>query len=205
MAAGKGTLSVVPGGVSAAGSPQLADRDDDELMLLVGGGLRAAFDELVCRHRRRLLGVAVRYVKSQGIAHDLVQNTFLEIYRSAARYQPRGAFTSLLYRVLLNQCHMVRRASRSEARLLAAASSEPPGAGHLETAQERILADERDRRVQRALDRLSEKLRGPVVLRYTADLSYQEIADALDIPLGTAKRRLFDALEKLRALLAEEP
>lgn len=182
----------------------LADRDDDELMLLVSGGLRTAFDELVRRHRRRLLGVAMRYVKSRGLAHDVTQNTFLEVYRGAARYQPRGSFTSFLYRALLNQCHMARRTARSEERLLAAAC-QPMARVPPETAEERILAHERDRRVQLALDRLSEKLRAPVVLRYSAELSYQAIAEVLEIPLGTVKRRLFDALEQLRALLLEEP
>lgn len=207
MSAGKVALFVVPSGNSAAGSATpIADRSDDELMVLVRGGLRTAFDELVRRHRRRLLGVAVRYVKHQGLAHDLVQNTFLEIYRSACRYQTRGSFTSFLYRALLNQCHMARRTARSEQRLLAAAAAaEPVVRISPETAEDRILASERDRHVQRALDRLSETLRAPIVLRYTGDLSYQEIADVLDIPLGTTKRRLFDALEKLRVLILEEP
>jgi len=206
MSAGKVALFVAPSGDSAAGSATpIADRSDDELMLLVRGGLRTAFDELVRRHRRRLLGVAVRYVKHQGLAHDLVQNTFLEIYRSAGRYQTRGSFTSFLYRALLNQCHMARRTARSEQRLLAAAAAEPLVRISPETAEDRILASERDRHVQRALDRLSETLRAPIVLRYTGDLSYQEIADVLDIPLGTTKRRLFDALEKLRVLILEEP
>jgi RNA polymerase sigma-70 factor (ECF subfamily) len=213
MPAGKVALFVVPG----AGSPaadgavplaeravSLAERDDDELMLLVAGGLAAAFDALVIRHRRRLLGVAVRYLTGSGLAHDVVQSTFLDIYRAAPRYQPRGAFTSFLYRALLNRCRMARRTSRSQDRL-AAAVTELADPVDRDTAQEGILARERERRVQRALDRLSEKLRAVAVLRYSGDLSYQQIADVLDIPLGTAKRRLFDALEHLRALLVEEP
>src|SRR5688572_26525228 len=107
MVGGKVALVVVPDGVSEPRRVMtLADRADDELMLLVSGGVRAAFDELVRRHRRRLIGVAMRYVKSRGLAHDLTQNTFLDVYRGAPRYQPRGSFTSFLYRALLNQCHM---------------------------------------------------------------------------------------------------
>jgi RNA polymerase sigma-70 factor (ECF subfamily) len=198
-------VAAAPGASAGVSAMPLADRDDDELMLLVGGGSREAFNELIRRHRPRALGVAMRYLKSSGPAHDAVQNTFLDIYRSAARYRPRGSFPSFLYRALLNQCHMARRAARSEERLLAAAAAREPAARlATETLEDRILADEQDRRIQRALDQLSEKLRGPVVLRYAADLSYQEIAEVLAIPLGTAKRRLFDALEKLRALLVEE-
>jgi RNA polymerase sigma-70 factor (ECF subfamily) len=173
-------------------------------MLLACGGHRAAFDELVRRHRRRLLGVAMRYVKSPGLARDVTQNAFLDVYRAAHRYEARGSFTSFLYRALLNQCRMARRAAGAEERLRAAAAAIALRDPDPETAEEQILARERERRVQAALDRLSEKLRAIVVLRYSGDLSYQEIADVLDLPLGTVKRRLFDALEKLRALLPED-
>ncbi|HEX3758589.1 MAG TPA: RNA polymerase sigma factor [Kofleriaceae bacterium] len=206
MAAGKVALFVLPGGGSPApGGAVLSDRTDDDLMLLVAGGLRTAFDELVVRHRGRLLRVAVRYVRSPGLAHDVTQSTFLDVYRAAGHYQPRGSFTSFLFRALLNHCRMVQRAAASQDRLLASAAvalADPAGP---ETAEDRILARERERRVQRALDQLSEKLRAAVVLRYSGDLSYKEIADVLDVPVGTAKRRLFDALEKLRELLLEEP
>jgi RNA polymerase sigma-70 factor, ECF subfamily len=212
MTAGKVALFVLPSDDAldgddvpppAGGSP-LADRDDDQLMLLVAGGLRAAFDALVLRHRRRVLRVAARYVRSPGLAHDVTQNTFLALYRAAPRYQPRGTFTSFLYRTLLNECRMVRRASVSHERLLTEVSVQPVEAIDHVTAEARILARERERRVQRALDRLSEKLRVIVVLRYSGDLSYQEIADVVDVPLGTVKRRLFDALDRLRELLVEE-
>jgi RNA polymerase sigma-70 factor (ECF subfamily) len=209
MTARKLALVVLPGGGSSApaGTIPPPERDDDQLMLLASGGHRPAFDELVRRHRGRLLGVAIRYVKSPGLARDVTQNTFLEVYRAAQRYEPRGSFTSFLYRALLNQCRMARRAALSEERLLAAATAAAGAGSDLDedTAEQRILARERERRVQAALDRLSEKLRALVVLRYSGDLSYQEIADVLDIPLGTVKRRLFDALEKLRELLPEEP
>src|SRR5687768_13872837 len=125
MAAGKIAPFVRPGGSAERdGAVGLADRDDDQLMLLVGGGLPAAFDELVRRHRRRMLGVAMRYVKNLALARDVTQNTFLEVYRSAPRYQPRGSFSSFLYRALLNQCRMARRAALSQARCLAAATVE---------------------------------------------------------------------------------
>lgn len=208
MTAGKVTLKVLPGGSSASPGPTaLSERDDDQLMVLASGGHRPAFDELVRRHRGRLLGVAIRYVKSPGLARDITQNAFLDVYRAAQRYEPRGSFTSFLYRALLNQCRMAHRSARAEERLLAAASAAALAAPELDedTAEDRILARERERRVQAALDRLSEKLRVLIVLRYSGDLSYQEIADVLDIPLGTVKRRLFDALGRLRDLLPEEP
>jgi len=211
MTAGKVALFVLPSDDALDGddvpppAEGMADRDDDQLMLLVAGGLRAAFDALVIRHRRRMLRVATRYVRSPGLAHDVTQNTFLALYRSAPRYEPRGSFTAFLYRALLNECRMVRRAAVSHERLLTEVAVQPIDAVDHATAEARILARERERRVQRALDRLSEKLRVIVVLRYSGDLSYQEIAGVVDVPLGTVKRRLFDALDRLRELLVEEP
>jgi RNA polymerase sigma-70 factor (ECF subfamily) len=183
----------------------LAELDDDELMLLVRGGRGTAFDELVRRHQRRLLGVAARYVRDPSLARDLVQSTFLELYRAAGRYQPQGVFTSFLYRILLNQCRMARRAARSDERRRTAAALELTDESDPQTSEARILARERERDVQRALDRLSEKLRAVIVLRYSAELSYQDIADILATPLGTIKRRLFDALDQLRQVLGEKP
>jgi RNA polymerase sigma-70 factor, ECF subfamily len=206
MAAGK-LVPLVRGGDPANPSDRprpLAELDDDALMLLVRGGRGSAFDELVRRHQRRLLGVAARYVQSAGLARDIAQSAFLELYRAAPVYQARGAFTSFLYRILLNQCRMARRSARAEERRYAAVALELTDAADPQTSEAAILARERERDLQRAIDTLSEKLRVVVVLRYSGGLSYQEIAQIVGSPLGTVKRRLFDALAKLRQLLTED-
>src|SRR5262249_23542096 len=136
-------------------------------------------------------------------ATDVVQNTFLEVYRALARYQPRGRFTSYLYRVLLSQCSMAQRRARTEAR--AAALPAPPAPVAPPSQEAAILARERERDVEAALGRLGAKLRDVVLLRYSAELRYEEIAEALAIPVGTVKRRLFDAMERLREMLEERP
>lgn len=200
MAAGKLVPLVRPGNTAAAS----AELDDDELMLVARGGGGAAFDALVRRHQPRVLGVAARYVREPALARDVAQNTFLELYRALPRYQPRGAFTSFLYRIALSQCRMARRTARAEDRRVEAVALQLTDEAAPETSEARILAREREREVQRALDGLSEKLRAVAVLRYSGDLSYQEIADVLGAPVGTVKRRLFDALERLREVLVED-
>lgn len=129
------------------------------------------------------------------LAADVAQNAFVEVFRALGRYQARGRFEPYLYRVLLNQCHMLRRAARSEScavRELSASADEVA-----------VLLRERDRDLQAALSRLTPKLRSVVVLRYGADQSYGEIAETLRIPSGTVKRRLFDAMDKLRVMLGD--
>jgi len=176
----------------------LDDRDDDDLMLLARGGAPGAFAALVHRHQARVLRVAARELnRSLLTAADVVQNTFLEVYRTLPRYQPRGQFRAYLFRVLLNQCRMAHRAARIEARHRPVAETPAAVAPH----ESEVLARERERDTEAAVARLSAKLRDVVLLRYTGELSYHEIAAALGIPVGTVKRRLFDAIKKLRELM----
>lgn len=187
----------------------LESRSDDELMLLTRGGLRSAFDVLVRRHQRAVLGAAQRYLGSESLAADCAQNAFVEVYRARDCYQPRGKFTGFLFRVVYNQCRMIVRAGGSEKRRrehlaaerLGDLSSEEDSA----TAESRLLQREREREVELAVAQLSEKQRAVVMLRYGADLSYLEIAASLELPLGTVKRRLFDATAKLQAMLGGAP
>lgn len=180
----------------------LGERADDDLMLLSRGGNGAAFDELVRRHQPRVVRIAARYLGDRAAAADAAQAAFIEVYRAVPRYQPRGQLASYLYRVLLNQCHMARRAQRSEGRAFAAIGGQPAAPAAM--PDEEILARERDREVDRALQRLSPKLREVLVLRFAGELSYDEIAAALELPLGTVKRRIFDGMEKLRQFLDGE-
>lgn len=174
-----------------------AERSDDELMLLVRGGRHQAFDTLVSRHQTRMLRVAYRFLRDSHAAADAVQNTFVEVFVGVASYKPQGKLRSYLYRLLLNQCRRVYRRSRVEQRVH---SMLPP-----ETmTSDELVARERQHAVECALSRLPPKQRNVLLMRYTAELGYQEIADALDIPLGTVKSRIFEATARLRDLL-EEP
>lgn len=129
-------------------------------------------------------------------AEDALQETFLQAYRALRRYDPqRGAFSTWLYRITVNHCLNRRRTRRPQL--------------YLEPVQAETLADpadlERDvaesQQVQQALERLSEKLRAVVVLRYFLELSYAEIAEVLEIPLGTVQSRLNQAMHNLRGEL----
>lgn len=177
---------------------RLADRDDDELVLLARGGLVDAFDVLVRRHQPRVLRMAAKYLGGAHIAPDVAQMTFLELYRAMPRYRPQGKFQPYLFKILLNQCRMARRSFVFERRTVEALV---PVDAHEPGAEERILARERRREVERAMEKLSEKLRVVLVLRYAGELPLKEIADTLELPLGTVKRRLFDGVERLRRVL----
>jgi RNA polymerase sigma-70 factor (ECF subfamily) len=195
--------------VTSGQSTPLSARGDDELMLLARGGVAAAFDTLVRRYQAQVLRLAARQLGHVGAAADVAQNAFLAVYRALPRYEARDRFAPFLYRTVLNECRMAHRrqrvrggATRADADGLTgedAISSSAPSPEAL------ILARERERDAVAALGRLSDKLRDVVSLRYGAGLSYGEIAETLRVPVGTVKRRLFDAMENLRSQLGTTP
>ena len=164
--------------------------EDDALAVRAARGDAPAFDALVRRHQRAMLRTALRTLGDAMAARDAVQCALVELHRSLPRYQPRGRFRGYAYCILNHQCGMAVRKRRSTERI-EGAQPEPEGAAppDVEIARRELRA-----RVHTAVLELSEKLRAVVVLRFTADLSLEEIAAALEIPLGTVKSRLHEAL-----------
>jgi RNA polymerase sigma-70 factor (ECF subfamily) len=181
-----------------------AERGDDDWMILARSGRPGAFDALVRRYQARAVSVAYRYLGQRELAKDVAQNTFLELYRRLDDYRPQGKFRAYFHRVLLNQCRMAARSRRSRTRFHERLASADPDEGGRPLPDEQILARERQRRVEIGLLRLSEKLRAVVVLQFSGDLSQAEIAEALEIKLGTVKSRMSAALVALREELAGE-
>lgn len=173
------------------------DPSDDALMVAARDGDRAAFDTLVRRHQAAVLRVAARYLGDSALAHDVGQATFVELFRWLHRYQPRERFRAFLMRVALRQCAMTARSRSSARRREDAAPPQDSGAVPETVALER----ERRRQLDAALATLSPKLRAVVVLRYGGGMSNEEVAGALELPIGTVKSRLFAGLAKLREAL----
>ena len=178
-------------------------RDDDELMLLARGGRSSAFDELVRRHQATAMSVAYRYLGHREAAQDAAQNAFIEVFRRVGDYESQGKFRAYFHRVLINQCKMVARSRGTRRRLEERLAHDDDGA-QAPLADEQILERERDRRVEQAVLRLSEKLRAVTALHFSAGMSHAEIGEVLRIPTGTVKSRLSAALVALRAMLSEE-
>lgn len=128
-------------------------------------------------------------------ADDILQEVFLQVHRSLDSYDPaRGAFSTWLYRITVNRCLNWRR-SRPPVDSLDEITADDGGAGILGVTGDH---DPDDDSVSRALDRLSRKLRVVVILRHYLDLSYAEIAEIMDLPLGTVKSRLSTAMRQMR-------
>ncbi|PZR12240.1 MAG: hypothetical protein DI536_15140 [Archangium gephyra] len=179
--------------------PALTDLGDDQLMTLAREGSRDAFRVLVRRHETKAVAFGTRYLGSAPQAKDAAQEAFVELYLTLGRYQPRGHFPSYWHQILLNQCRMTVRAAASQRAAYARLESVPSGTAA--TPDELLSALQDQKAVTRALDTLSEKLRVVVALRFGAGLQLQEIAETLELPVGTVKSRLFAGLADLKSAL----
>ena len=181
------------------------EEDDALLMQRAGGGDQAAFDTLVRRHQRPLLNFFLR-LGVEGDAEDLVQQTFVRLYRYRDRYRPTAKLTTFLYilarQVRVDELRKQQRRRRLhdsavEQAEIEASAAAPTGVG---TGG---LTDE----LQQALGSLSQRHRDVVTLGVLQELEYVEIAKILKIPVGTVKSRMFTAMRQLRRHLedAREP
>ena len=169
---------------------------DEELMLSAAGGDMEAFGELVLRHQDRAWRTAYHYVANRADAEELAQEAFLRILGAAASYRPSARFTTYLYRVVANLCLDHRRKKRPDRQgdLSRRASSLPSPDAQME-------AREREETVRRALDRLPDRQRMAVVLRYYEELPLREIAATMDATPKAVERLLARARECLAAEL----
>ena len=171
---------------------------DGELLQRIAAGDRDAFEVLYRRFVRPVFTLALRRLGDRGRAEDATQETFTSIWRSASSYRPdRGPGSPWLYAVARNAI-VDRARARSEA------PTEVPD----EAASEPGPADEAERswltwRVHRAMQELPEHERPLLELAYWSGLSQSEIADFLNIPLGTVKTRTRSALSRLADVLEE--
>ena len=170
--------------------------DDDALMRRAADGDAQAFGLIVRAHQGRLVRFAARLLGDSEAAQDAAQEAFLRLWRLRSRYQPRGCLQAYLLRTVRTVCLDHVRAARPWEALDEGVDTAAPDPAAL--AQERGLADA----VRRAVLSLPEPQRAVFLLSHYEGLSYAEIAEALDCPLGTVASRKHQATETLRRRLA---
>ncbi len=171
---------------------------DVQLMLETSEGSDIAFAELIHRHQNGLLNFFVR-MGVYNDAEDLVQETFVRVYKARKKYRPTAKFTTFLY-VLARHVWADRgRKVKMHKRLEDSLKTDADIGGGVTLPATQAGLD-----VQEALDQLSPKLREVIVLNIYQGLRYQDIAEVLDIPLGTVKSRINLALQELRGIFYEE-
>ena len=180
---------------------ELAHLSDEALVALAARSEQSALAELYDRYGRAAYGLALRILRDEALAEDAVQEAFLAIWRTAARFVPeRGkASTWILTLVHRRAVDIVRREQRRRADTLDEAL-EPGGASVDEEAWLRLQRE----RVQDALRQLPDQQREALELAYYGGFTQSELAERLGQPLGTIKSRMFAGLARLRGV-AREP
>jgi len=196
-----------------------AGPSDLEAVTRAAKGDHDAFRVLVERYQDRAYGLALRVMRDEEQARDVVQDAFLKAYRSLDRFEGRSSFYTWFYRIVMNQCLDQKRRDKSdrhtvyeeggvvEAELSEIPPPEVEGVGFAAPAAE-VARKELRGRLAEAIERLPDGARETLVLREIEGLSYAEIAKALDIPKGTVMSRLHYARKQLQAWLsdaAQEP
>ena len=173
---------------------------DEALPAQLARGDENALAELYDRFGRVAYGLAVRVLRDPALAQDAVQDAFLGAWRTAASFDPARGTTSTWLMTLVHRraVDLVRREHRRKTEPLEGA----PVASGKTTDEEAAVREER-RRVQAALAQLPSDQREALELAYYGGLTQSELAERLDVPLGTVKSRMFVGLAKLRDLLAE--
>lgn len=179
--------------------------EDAELIQKHLAGDRDASRVLVAKHQDAVFGLALRMLGSGEEARDAAQEVFLNVLEGLPGFRGESAFSTWLYRIAVNVC--IARSKSRKRRCAAEFSLDEEGKQAVvpvdgnPSSQEILERDERDERLHRAIEELAEEYRAVITLHYLQGMAYEQIAQVLEIPMGTVKARLFRAKRGLRRRL----
>ena len=183
----------------------IMESHEDKLISRAAAGDGAAFSELMTMHEKRMYAVALRMCANREDAQDCLQDAMLRVYRSIGGFKGQSSFSTWVYRITMNPCleELRRRKTRSASSLdtmLEGGWSPTDGENGPE---KQAVASEQRRVLNSAIADLPEDMRSAIVLRDVQGFSYEEIAEMLEVNIGTIKSRISRGREKLRQILRE--
>ena len=187
-----------------------AEVTDKQLVARVKKGDSRAFDMLVMKYQHRIMGLISRYVHDADEVQDVAQEAFIKAYKALPRFRGDSAFYTWMYRIAINTAknHLVSRSRRppgTDVELEDAEYYEGGGAlRELENPENALFGDELKGVVESAIGNLPDDLRTAVTLREFDGLSYEDIADIMDCPVGTVRSRIFRAREAIDIKVREQ-
>jgi len=176
---------------------------DQELVQRVQRGDKTAFDLLVAKYQRKIGSLVSRFVYDHAEVADITQEVFIKAYRAIGDFRGDSAFYTWLYRIAVNTAknHLVSMGRRPPATDIEAEEAEQSSIGHSmqvhATPEGQLLTREIAETVSRSIEGLPEDLRTAITLRELDGLSYEEIAQVMDCPIGTVRSRIFRAREAI--------
>jgi RNA polymerase sigma-70 factor (ECF subfamily) len=177
---------------------------DQELVNRVKNGDKAAFDLLVIKYQSRIMNLVMRFVRNQADAMDVTQEAFIKAYRAMPNFRGDSAFYTWMYRIAVNTAKNFlsvqanKRLSEVEQDL---AEMEQIDSGtalkELENPENMLMTSEIQETVIKAIESLPDDLKMAITLRELEGLSYEDIAAAMECPIGTVRSRIFRAREAI--------
>lgn len=195
-----------------AEGPEWAQLTDQEVVLLARGGREAAYRELVRRYERPVFALVYRMVRDRELAEDLAQETFVKALNAIESYRPEFKFSSWIFKIANNAAiDHLRRRELDTLSLDGSPHAETPEAmqatalqigARQESPLDAVEARELGGAIEAAIGRLRPEYRSCILLRHVEGRAYEEIAEILDLPLGTVKTYIHRARNELRLALA---
>jgi len=186
----------------------MSDREvDQQLVERVQRGDKRAFDVLVLKYQHKLVKLVSRYVRDPSEVMDVVQEAFIKAYRALPSFRGESAFYTWIYRIAINTAknYLVAQGRRPpDGDIDSGDVDQIEGETELKdnaTPERLLLRDEIEETVMDAIAQLPEDLRVAITLRELEGLSYEEIAEAMDCPVGTVRSRIFRAREAINKRL----
>jgi RNA polymerase sigma-70 factor (ECF subfamily) len=181
------------------------DAEDVRLMQLVAGGDTTAFEQLIERHQTLIAGTVARMLGSNSEVEDIAQQVFIRVWKSAGRYVARAKFTTWLLKItrnlVFNEMRRAKRHPHLPVQMEPEADEMPLKDEATATPDATLLQAELEQAIEKAIALLPETQRMALILRRYEELSYEEIADILDLSVPAVKSLLFRARTELRERL----
>ena len=182
----------------------MSERDADQLLVTrVQKGDKSAFDLLARKYQHRVAKLIARYVRDRHEVEDVTQEAFIKAYRAIGGFRGESAFYTWLYRIAVNTAKNYletqgRRPPNTDVEIEGAELSDNGASLRDQATPERqMLTDEIGKTVRRVIEGLPEDLRAAIMFREIEGLSYEEIAQVMECPVGTVRSRIFRAREAL--------
>jgi RNA polymerase sigma-W factor len=182
-------------------------RNDVGLVRLAKSGDGKAYDELTLMYKDIVFKIIHRMVHNHQEAEDLTQEAFIKAYNSITSFNEEYAFSTWLFKIATNNCIDYFRKRKLKTHSMDETIRYKDDEIHQEYAdpdpdvEKEIIADEKSKMIRKAIDELPDKYRLVIKMRHQEERSYEEIAEILDLPLGTVKARIFRAREMLNKAL----
>lgn len=196
-----------------AGAQTGVSEEDARILRGLRAGIEEAYEELISRYEQPVYGMVYRLLGNQSDASDVVQEVFLKIFRGVASFREQSSLRTWIYRIAVNEAHNHRRWFARHCRH--EVSMTDGCAEHGNTLEytpdrglspfEQTLESEHRTLIEHALTRINPTFQTAVVLRDIQNLSYEEIAEILQVSLGTVKSRILRGREALRRELTHRP